>query len=44
MIIKKVLIEFYNNNQHRFEENRKKLLVLEIIYLTTFFMRSLSNS
>ena len=41
---KESLIEFYNNNQHRFEENKKKVISIRNNISDYLFMRSLSNS
>ena len=41
---KESLIEFYNNNQHRFEENKKKVINIKNNISDYLFIRSLSNS
>ena len=41
---KESLIEFYNNNQQRFEENKKKVISIRNNISDYLFMRSLSNS
>lgn len=41
---KESLIEFYNNNQHRFEENKKKVISIGNNISDYLFIRSLSSS